>query len=163
MDILENKSIKITHTTLNKNIKAVRSRALNLTSGPKEGGARARKYHTNNFIIPLLGSKHFKLELISAMDIETIDYKGIQVPICISMAYTVSIEYKFNNIDLFNDIELLEEFKQYSLQDSISLLDALNYAQLTYYDSYKVDITSILSTSTLSLKIFSAEQTFFNY
>lgn len=61
---------------------------------------------------------------------------------------------KFNNFDLFNDDKLLNEFKQYSLQDSLCLYQALKEAQKLYISQYNVDITSILSTSTLSLKIF---------
>lgn len=61
---------------------------------------------------------------------------------------------EFNNFDLFNDNKLFNEFKQYSLQDSIALFDALNEAQIIFLKEFNVDITSILSTSTLSLKIF---------
>ena len=72
-----------------------------------------------------------------------------------------SVEGKFleynienNNINLFKDKNLLEEFKKYSLQDSICLLNALIKAQKYYINKYNIDITSIFSTSTLSLKIF---------
>ena len=61
---------------------------------------------------------------------------------------------RFNSIDMFNDPKLLEEFKQYAVQDSSALFDALIKAQDLYFSMYSVDITSILSTSTLSLKIF---------
>jgi hypothetical protein len=60
----------------------------------------------------------------------------------------------FNNINLFDNISLLNQFIEYSIQDSISLQKALCKAQEIYSDKYSVDITSILSTSTLSLKIF---------
>lgn len=40
------------------------------------------------------------------------------------------------------------------MQDSVALLDALLKAQDIYLNKYNVDITTILSTSTLSLKIF---------
>jgi hypothetical protein len=40
------------------------------------------------------------------------------------------------------------------MQDSISLYKALEYAQIIYITDYQVDITSIYSTSTLSLKIY---------
>jgi len=63
-------------------------------------------------------------------------------------------DIRFNNLDLFKDSNLLNEFKNYSLQDSICLLEALNMAQNIYKIDYNTDITSILSTSTLSLKIF---------
>ena len=61
---------------------------------------------------------------------------------------------KFNNIELFSDNSLVSEFKQYALQDSICLLNALNKAQKIYAENNNVDITSILSTSTLSFKIW---------
>ena len=60
----------------------------------------------------------------------------------------------FNNFNLFNDSKLLDMFIQYSLQDSISLFKALDKAQHIYFGDYSVDISTILSTSTLSLKIF---------
>jgi hypothetical protein len=61
---------------------------------------------------------------------------------------------KFNNINLFKDKHLLEEFKEYALQDSICLNNALNELQIMYNMEFGIDITTILSTSTLSLKIF---------
>jgi hypothetical protein len=61
---------------------------------------------------------------------------------------------KFNNFDLFNDDKLLNEFKQYSLQDSLCSYQALKEAQKLYISQYNVDITSILTTTTLTLKIF---------
>ena len=45
-------------------------------------------------------------------------------------------------------------FKKYSLQDSVSLNKALWTAQFWYFDKFGVDIESIYSTATLSLKIF---------
>lgn len=61
---------------------------------------------------------------------------------------------KFNDINLFNDKEMLQQFKDYALQDSISLYQALIKAQDYYLSNYLVDITTIVSTSSLSLKIF---------
>lgn len=61
---------------------------------------------------------------------------------------------EFNDISVFTKPSLLEEFLSYSKQDSISLFKALIKAQDLYIDLYQVDITSIFSTSTLSLKIF---------
>lgn len=49
---------------------------------------------------------------------------------------------------------ILEEFKNYALQDSISLLKALIKAKKIYLQDYCIDITSILSTNTLTLKRF---------
>jgi hypothetical protein len=73
-----------------------------------------------------------------------------------------SSKYKseFHNLTLFKNSSLLEEFKIYSLslpgqgQDSDALFNCLIKLQEMYLNNYKVDITSILSTSTLSLKIF---------
>ena len=61
---------------------------------------------------------------------------------------------EFNSIDLFDKPELLKIFIDYSIQDSVALLNALNKAQEIYITKYKVDFTSVWSTSTLSLKIF---------
>ena len=60
----------------------------------------------------------------------------------------------FNSIELFNNPELLQLFIEYSLQDAKSLYKALLIAQLYYFDKFKVDIESVYSTATLSLKVF---------
>jgi hypothetical protein len=60
----------------------------------------------------------------------------------------------YNNLDLFNKPALLNEFIKYSKQDSIALYKALLQAQEIYILNHGVDITSIVSTSTLSLKIY---------
>lgn len=61
---------------------------------------------------------------------------------------------RFNDISLFNNSKLWSLFKNYALTDAISLYNALIEAQKIYYSLYKVDITTIFSSSTLSLKIF---------
>lgn len=63
---------------------------------------------------------------------------------------------EYHNISLFNNenFKMLEEFKEYSLQDSNCLYDCINKLQELYINDYNVDITSILSTSTLSMQIF---------
>jgi len=61
---------------------------------------------------------------------------------------------KFNQISLFEDGNLLNQFIEYSKQDSISLLKALTKAQNIYFEEHKVDLATIWSTSTLSFKIF---------
>lgn len=52
------------------------------------------------------------------------------------------------------DHELLNNHKDYNLQESLSLYRALKKAQSIYVNLYNIDITSVVSTSTLSLKIF---------
>lgn len=61
---------------------------------------------------------------------------------------------EFNKLTLFDNPDLLNQFTQYAKQDSISLLKALLKAQHIYITEYEVDIASVWSTSTLSLKIF---------
>jgi hypothetical protein len=61
---------------------------------------------------------------------------------------------KFNDISLFDSPRLWASFKKYSLQDSIALYNALRTAQDIYFNKFKVDITTIFSSPTLSLKIF---------
>jgi len=45
-------------------------------------------------------------------------------------------------------------FIEYTIQDSIALLQAMSRAQQIYYEKHRVDICSIVSTASLSLKIF---------
>lgn len=59
---------------------------------------------------------------------------------------------EFNTIHLFESPSLLNDFKEYSIQDSVSLLKALTKAQLIYLNKYTVDLSTVWSTSTLSLK-----------
>lgn len=61
---------------------------------------------------------------------------------------------EFNKFTLFNNTKMLDKFIKYALQDSVGLLKALLRAQDIYVRDYNVDIGSIWSTSTLSLKIF---------
>jgi len=61
---------------------------------------------------------------------------------------------EFNKISLFKKPALLNQFIEYSKQDSISLLKALTKAQNIYIEDHKVDLATIWSTSTLSFKIF---------
>ena len=68
-----------------------------------------------------------------------------------------SYNLEFNKLSLFENPDLLNQFVQYAKQDSISLLKALLKAQLIYIKEHDVDIASVWSTSTLSLKIFRQE------
>jgi|ERR1700733_2009034 len=61
---------------------------------------------------------------------------------------------KFRNVNFFNEPTILQEFIEYSKQDSLILFNALINAQFLYFDKFKIDIESVYSTATLSLKIF---------
>jgi len=61
---------------------------------------------------------------------------------------------KFNSLNIFSEDTLFKEFKDYAVQDSVALLKALLKAQEIYLREFNIDITSIVSTSSLSLKIF---------
>jgi hypothetical protein len=67
-----------------------------------------------------------------------------------------SFKYKkdFNKIDMFNNDKLLNEFIYYAIQDSKSLFEALIKSQKQFIKIHNVDITTIVSTSSLALKIF---------
>ena len=67
---------------------------------------------------------------------------------------TNSYNPKFNDISFLDDKDLLEEFIEYSKNDSLVLYKSMSNAQTIYYSKYEIDITTVLSTSTLSLKIF---------
>ena len=61
---------------------------------------------------------------------------------------------RYNSLTLFDNENLFNGFIEYSLQDSVALLNALNEAQFIYIHKYQVDIATIVRTSSLSLKIF---------
>ncbi len=63
-------------------------------------------------------------------------------------------EFNDISISMFKNQVLFNQFLEYSKQDSKSLFEAMQTAQDLYFQNHKVDITSIFSTSTLSLKIF---------
>jgi hypothetical protein len=60
----------------------------------------------------------------------------------------------FNDISLFDNLDLFNQFLDYSKQDSLALFKALSKAQQIYKEKYFVDICDVLSASSLSLKIF---------
>ena len=60
----------------------------------------------------------------------------------------------YHSITLFKDEVKYKEFIDYAVQDSIALLRAMLNAQEEYLKDFNVDLTSVLSTSMLSLKIF---------
>jgi hypothetical protein len=60
----------------------------------------------------------------------------------------------FTKLEFFNKPKLLQEFINYSLQDAKSLFEALLNAKNLYFTKFGVDIESVYSTATLSLKIY---------
>jgi hypothetical protein len=70
-------------------------------------------------------------------------------------------DIRFNDVSLFKSTILFGKFKKYALQDAISLYKALTTAQSIYFNDFNIDITTIFSSPTLSLKIFRSK--FLNY
>lgn len=67
---------------------------------------------------------------------------------------TEKYDMSFNNFSLFKNQELFNRFKEYAIQDSRALMNALLSAQDHIYNSYKIDLTDCLSASNLSMKIY---------
>ena len=63
-------------------------------------------------------------------------------------------DIRFNDISLFKSTILWSKFKKYALQDAIALYKALFTAQSIYFNDFNIDLTTIFSSPTLSLKIF---------
>jgi hypothetical protein len=61
---------------------------------------------------------------------------------------------EFNNISMFDKPEVFEKFKEYSLQDSIALYNAMISAQNLYFKEFQIDISSIYSTASLAFKLY---------
>jgi len=69
----------------------------------------------------------------------------------------------------FNKLSILKpgnplhkQFIEYAIQDSVSLLNTMSKAQTIYFKKHHVDICSIVSTASLSLKIFRTKYLDFN-
>jgi hypothetical protein len=60
----------------------------------------------------------------------------------------------WNDLSILNNTEKLREFISYAKSDSLALLDIMLQAQKYHWENYNVDIATILSSSTLSLKIY---------
>ena len=56
---------------------------------------------------------------------------------------------------MFNNKKLLSGFRKYSIQDSVALYKSMRSAIHAYHLEYSIDLSDVLSTSSLSLKIFS--------
>lgn len=61
---------------------------------------------------------------------------------------------KFNSINILNNAELYQEFINYAITDSIVLYKCMFYASLTYKEEYDVELSNIVSISSLSLLIY---------
>src|SRR6266702_2631015 len=113
-----------------------------------------------HLIKPLKTSKNINKKLIATIDLETIELKNTQIVFKDSLrVFPVSLQEltkvfevegklysynpEFNKISLFEDINLLNQFVEYSKQDSICLLKALTKAQDIYIEEHKVDIATI--------------------
>jgi hypothetical protein len=76
--------------------------------------------------------------------------------------FKVKVKGKFSKYNPeFNKLSILKPgnplnkmFLTYAIQDSIALLQAMSKAQIIYYEKHHVDICSIVSMASLSLKIF---------
>jgi DNA polymerase type B, organellar and viral len=70
---------------------------------------------------------------------------------------------EFNKLSILKPGNPLHKmFLEYAIQDSISLFHAMTKAQLIYFEKHHVDICSIVSTASLSLKIFRTNYLRFN-
>jgi NAD-dependent dihydropyrimidine dehydrogenase PreA subunit len=67
---------------------------------------------------------------------------------------TSTYKREYNNLDMFKNKYLLNDFINYSKQDSVALYNALLKAQKQFIDLHNVDINTIVSISSLALKIF---------
>ena len=60
----------------------------------------------------------------------------------------------FNSMSVLKDKTMLNSLIAYNLEDSKALLRALKEAQQTYANEFNVDIATILSTTSLAMKVF---------
>lgn len=67
---------------------------------------------------------------------------------------TMKYSSDFHSLSVFHTKDLFNKLKEYSIQDSVCLHSALMSAQDLYLSTYNVDITTIVSASSLAFKIF---------
>ena len=65
-----------------------------------------------------------------------------------------SYKKSYNDLKILSNEVELKNLLDYNIQDCKALFQALESAQHTYLRLYKTDIASVLSTSSLALKIF---------
>ena len=111
----------------------------------------------NKFIQITLEIQKQKLKIVFKDSYRIFPVSLIDLCSVLSLEGKTSI-YKpeYHQLSLFNkgNEKSLEEFKQYSLQDSNCLYECISKLQEIYINDYCVDITSALSSSTLSMQIF---------
>lgn len=109
--------------------------------------------HQNKFITIQMKTKFNKIKWLDSYRIFPVSLNDLCKVFNVEGKYN-KYNVKFNTLDLFSNENLFNEFKKYAIQDSEALLKALLKAQEIYLRDFNIDITSIVSTSTLSLKIF---------
>ena len=108
---------------------------------------------SNSFIIISLQLKNYKLTFKDSLRIFPVSLKKL----CeIFKVEGKLFDYKkeFNNLNIFKNDLLLNEFINYSKKDTIALYNALIEGQKDFFRLHNVDITTIVSISSLALKIF---------
>ena len=123
----------------------------------------ASKYGNNNLKAILDDSNKFICISVKISNIEIIFKDSLRIFPCsleeLSKIFSVqgkigSYRSEFNSFNLFKDKSLMKEFIKYGCQDSKALHQALSSAQISYFNNYGVDITSIVSIPSLAFKIF---------
>lgn len=71
-----------------------------------------------------------------------------------SKGKTTNYKAEFNNINIFENKILFDEFIKYSINDSLILYKCMLAAGVKYKEAYSIDLSDTLSTSSLSLIIF---------
>jgi len=113
------------------------------------------KHYNINYIKPII-DQHNSFVCISIkignFEIRFLDSMRIFPCSLNELCKTFGVEGKFNSykseyneISLFNNKDLLNEWIRYARQDSISLCNALLNAQKIYLEKYNIDLTSIVS------------------
>lgn len=107
----------------------------------------------NSFVCFSIKLNHKEIKFLDSMRIFPVSLDNLCKTFGVD-GKTNKYKPEYNKLNLFENSLLLNEWLNYSRQDSIALFKALIKAQSLYFNKYKIDLTSIVSISSLSFKIF---------
>jgi len=107
----------------------------------------------NKFIVISLKLNNFKIVFKDSYRIFPISLSELCKVFTVK-GKTSTYKKEYNNLNILKNKYLLKDFIHYSKQDSVGLYNALLKAQKEFIELHNVDINTIVSISSLALKIF---------
>lgn len=98
--------------------------------------------------------KKKKIKFVDSYRIFAVSLNGLCYVFNHGEGKTSSYNPNYNSLNIFKNDKLLSEFRAYADNDSIILYKCMLKASILYMENYEVDISQIVSMSSLSMLIF---------